>query len=103
VNWFRKGADGHYLWPGFGENTHVLKWIFERTAHKAKAETSPIGYLPEEGLFNPPELTRVDIPGYIQEMERLKIYFATFGKHFPKPLQKQLESVCDVLVRAAAR
>lgn len=103
VNWFRKGADGHYLWPGFGENTHVLKWIFERTSHAANAQKSPIGYLPEQGLFSPPELTRVDISGYIQEMERLKTYFATFGKHFPKPLQKQLESVYDALVRAAAR
>ena len=97
VNWFRKDHDGKFLWPGFGENTHVLKWIFERTSLVAKAQTSPIGYLPEKGLFQPPELTSLDIPLYLQEMERLQNYFSTFGKHFPHALQEQLKNICASL------
>ena len=46
VNWFRKDKDGNWLWPGFGENSRVLKWIFERVSGKGKAVETPIGYMP---------------------------------------------------------
>ena len=93
VNWFRKDPSGKFLWPGFGENTRVLKWIFERTSSSVSAQKSPLGYLPEKGLFNPPELTCLDIPAYLEEMKRLEEYFAIFGKHFPDVLHKQLASL----------
>lgn len=103
VNWFRKGADGKFLWPGFGQNSHVLKWIFERTSHAVKARETPIGYLPEKGMFEPDVLTDIDITGYLQEVERLQKYFAIFGTHFPQALKKQLEDLHHRLVMAAAR
>ena len=46
VNWFRRGDDGRFLWPGFGENSRVLKWIVERIEHKADGKTTPIGIVP---------------------------------------------------------
>ncbi len=103
VNWFRKGSDGKFLWPGFGQNSHVLKWIFERTTNAVGARESPIGYLPEKGLFQPNELTEVDIAGYLEEIERLKKYFSIFGDHFPQALKKQLEDLSKRLMMAAAR
>src|SRR4051812_48852264 len=59
VNWFRKDADGKFLWPGFGENSRVLKWIFERCDGKAEAVETPIGLVPAENSLN---LDGVDIP-----------------------------------------
>ena len=52
VNWFRKGADGRYLWPGYGENSRVLEWVFERCAGRGEAVVTPIGYLPEPGAID---------------------------------------------------
>ena len=53
VNWFRKGEDGHWLWPGYGENSRVLKWIFERVEGSGKAVETPIGNLPAPGCARP--------------------------------------------------
>src|SRR6185436_73966 len=79
VNWFRKGADGKFLWPGFGENSRVLKWICERVEGTAKSQKTPIGNLPTpesldlSGLGLPPEqvnaLTSVDPAGWKSEAE----------------------------------
>ena len=52
VNWFRKGADGRWLWPGFGENSRVLEWVFERTAGRGDALETPIGYVPTHDSIN---------------------------------------------------
>ena len=49
VNWFRKGPDGKFVWPGYGENSRVLKWIVQRLSGQAKAVSTPIGYLPAPG------------------------------------------------------
>ena len=88
VNWFRKDPQGHYLWPGFRYNTYVLKWIFERVSGKAKADLTPIGYMPTKGTFSPPELTEVDREGYLEYADEMKQYFSIFGLLSPQSLKR---------------
>lgn len=100
VNWFRKGEKGEYLWPGFGENSRVLKWIFERTDGKADAVKTPIGYVPTKqaiditGLSlseNAMELLlKVDCEAWLKEGEEMSRYFSLFGEHLPAALQEEL-------------
>jgi len=52
VNWFRKGADGRWLWPGYGENSRVLEWVFERSAGRGDAVETPIGFVPSDTALN---------------------------------------------------
>ncbi len=93
VNWFRKDKSGAYLWPGFGENIHVLKWIFE---HDDSIDT-PIGRLPIPGTFKPQELISFDPVAYQKEVESMQQYFTLFGDRFPVALQKHLDSLCAQL------
>jgi phosphoenolpyruvate carboxykinase (GTP) len=93
VNWFRKDAKGNYLWPGFLQNMHVLKWIFERTDDAAGADSSPIGYLPKPGTFQPPALFDIDKKAYLQETEDLKKYFAQFDPKMPPELIAELNQL----------
>jgi phosphoenolpyruvate carboxykinase (GTP) len=100
VNWFRKDAAGKFLWPGFGENSRVLKWIFERTDDLASAQMTPIGYVPTEksldisGLTlskeNLRQLLRVDNNDWKQEVAELKNYFAIFGNKLPQGIRDEL-------------
>lgn len=100
VNWFRKGKEGDYLWPGFGENSRVLKWIFERTQERGEAIRTPLGYLPAsgsldlQGLQLSPEvmhqLLEVDIPLWGQEVQELRQYFKLFGSHLPGEFKEEL-------------
>ncbi|MEW6745869.1 MAG: phosphoenolpyruvate carboxykinase (GTP) [Planctomycetota bacterium] len=100
VNWFRKGADGKFLWPGYTENSRVLKWIFERVAGTAKAIDTPIGRLPAEGALDlqglklPPEtlreLLKVDIDGWLTELPTMHQHFAKFGDRLPKALRDEV-------------
>jgi phosphoenolpyruvate carboxykinase (GTP) len=90
VNWFRKNDKGHYLWPGFGYNTYVLKWIFERLNDEPNAQSTPVGKLPLEGIF-PPELTHIDKPGYLEDVAETKKYFSTFGSKMPSEVLHELE------------
>jgi phosphoenolpyruvate carboxykinase (GTP) len=97
VNWFRQDTDGKYLWPGFGENSRVLKWVFERCDGKVHAQDSPIGRLPEprdldtQGLDLPADklakLLSVDIEGWLEEVPRIREHFAKFGDRLPRPMQ----------------
>lgn len=99
VNWFRKGPNNEWLWPGYGENSRVLKWICERVEGKGKAVETPIGYLPTpdaidlNGLDLPPgtieELLKVDIDGWKQEVHSIEEYFKTFGDKLPTALKEQ--------------
>ncbi len=103
VNWFRKDRSGNWLWPGFGENARVLKWIFERCDGDAGVCDSPIGRLPakgsldlsglqlEEGAIE--ELLRVDIEGWLEEQNEMTHYFERFGTHFPEQLKEELQSL----------
>ena len=96
VNWFRKGADGRWLWPGFGENSRVLEWIFERTAGRGDAEETVIGFVPThdalnvEGLNVTPddmkELLTVDNEEWRHEVPRIREHYAQFNERLPEKL-----------------
>jgi len=99
VNWFRKGADGRFLWPGFGENARVLKWILERVEGRGQAQETPIGFVPTtgtltlDGLDISPqamaELLRVNPEDWIAELEAIEQFFQRFGKRLPSELWQQ--------------
>ncbi len=103
VNWFRKGDDGRWLWPGYGENSRVLKWIFERVEGVGEAVETPIGNLPTAdaldlaGLDLPEEdlrtLLAVDIEGWQEELESLTAFYGQFGDRLPEALRRQLAAV----------
>jgi phosphoenolpyruvate carboxykinase (GTP) len=112
VNWFRRGADGKYLWPGYGENVRVLKWICERVEGTAKARQTAIGNLPApdsldlSGLNLPAEnlaaLTSVDVEGWKKETEDIGAYYARFGARLPRALRDRLEGLRQRLTSADA-
>lgn len=102
VNWFRKDASGQFLWPGFGENARVLKWIFERTENKADAKATPIGRIPRESLdlshlSIAPEameqLLEVNVSEWTKETEELTVFFSKFGKHLPEGIAEELQAL----------
>jgi len=103
VNWFRKSADGRWLWPGYGENARVLEWVFERCAGRGEAVTTPIGYLPAAGAIptegldisqsDMAELLRVDVDEWRAEVPDIERHYERFGDHLPAELQKQLEAL----------
>ena len=99
VNWFRKDADGQFVWPGFGENIRVLKWVIERLSGDAAAERTAIGYLPAPGALDldgldisPADLDlllTVDAQSWRLEAEQMPEFFRTFGSHLPARLWEQ--------------
>jgi phosphoenolpyruvate carboxykinase (GTP) len=99
VNWFRKGADGKFLWPGFGENVRVLKWILERTEGRGAAQETPIGYVPAadaltlDGLDisreRVAELLRVDPQDWTAELAEVDTFFKMFGDELPKEVREE--------------
>jgi phosphoenolpyruvate carboxykinase (GTP) len=107
VNWFRKDLEGRWLWPGFGENSRVLKWMCERVDGKASAQETSIGLLPTtesldiDGLDVPTEdveeLLRVDETAWAAEVEDIRKHFAQFGARFPERLTTQLQALADRL------
>ena len=110
VNWFRKSADGSWLWPGYGENSRVLKWIFDRVSGMGKAVETPIGYLPPpaaidtSGLDIPQEnmelLLHVDVQEWLQEVESIKEHYRRLGDKLPQALKSELEALEDRLRKA---
>ncbi len=110
VNWFRRDAHGRFLWPGFGDNARVLKWVFERCDEAVPAVDTPIGRMPRPedidtaGLEIAPgalaELLRVDVDGWLQELPLIEEHYARFGDRLPGALREQLERLADRL-RAA--
>jgi phosphoenolpyruvate carboxykinase (GTP) len=103
VNWFRKTADGKFLWPGYGDNSRVLKWIFERCDGTGKAVETPIGFVPEPSTVDRPEsvsvedmkqLLTVDLNGWKAELEDVKAnHYPKFGAKLPKELADKLEAI----------
>jgi phosphoenolpyruvate carboxykinase (GTP) len=110
VNWFRKGENGRFLWPGFGENSRVLKWIFERCEGTADAVETPIGNLPADGGLDVEglgvsaqqlaELRRVDVEGWRAEVVGVREYYDEFGSRVPAELRQELESLAKRLAAA---
>jgi phosphoenolpyruvate carboxykinase (GTP) len=103
VNWFRKTKDGKYLWPGYGENSRVLKWIFERCEGRGKAVESPIGYMPDSDAIDRPadvsdeamkELLYVDNERWKAELDDVKTgHYPKFGSKLPQELKDQLDVI----------
>jgi phosphoenolpyruvate carboxykinase (GTP) len=107
VNWFRRDADGRFLWPGFGENLRVLRWIIDRCNGTADAVDTAIGYLPKadgidlDGVDVAPEtlaeLLAVDQASWREEMESMRQYLADYGDRTPPALTAELEKVLKAL------
>src|SRR5215468_294858 len=100
VNWFRQDEHGKFMWPGYGENSRVLKWIFDRCNGTADAADTPIGRLPHpddldtRGLDIPPgslaKLLNVDVPGWLAEIPLINNFFDEFGDRLPAELRMQV-------------
>ena len=105
VNWFRKSAEGKFLWPGYGDNIRVLQWVFERVAGTAAANETAIGYVPTADSINTvglngvaenmPELLSVDKAKWADELELVKEQYAIFGDRLPVELTKQVEAIAS--------
>ncbi|HXX46672.1 MAG TPA: phosphoenolpyruvate carboxykinase domain-containing protein, partial [Myxococcota bacterium] len=103
VNWFRKGPNGEFLWPGYGENSRVLKWVFERCVGDVKGVETPIGILPSEGELDlhgldlDPEdlsvLLGVDVAGWRAELPLIRAHYAAFGDRLPHELAQELAAL----------
>jgi phosphoenolpyruvate carboxykinase (GTP) len=105
VNWFRKNADGKFLWPGYGENSRVLAWIFDRCDGDAAAHESPIGLLPpvadggidtnglDVSTADMEQLLSVDIDGWKQQLPQIRDHYAKFGNTLPSELAAQLAAL----------
>lgn len=110
VNWFRKDDDGKFMWPGFGENSRVLKWVFERCEGTAEAVNTPIGNLPKidglslEGLDlsdeQVEELLRVEVDGWLAEIPLIEEYYDSYGDHVPNELREELAGLKQRLEEA---
>ena len=112
VNWFRRGADGKFLWPGYGENVRVLKWILERTEGHGAAQETRIGYVPArngltlDGLHISPEtlsnLLAVNPEDWQGELEDTKQFFAKFGDRLPQELLEEHRRLAQRLETAVS-
>jgi phosphoenolpyruvate carboxykinase (GTP) len=104
VNWFRKDADGHFLWPGYSDNSRVLDWICRRLEGDADALDTPIGAVPrpedlnldglgDEGAANAAAALTVDVEAWRAELPTIREHFARFGDRLPNALQDELEAL----------
>ena len=103
TNWFRKSADGKWLWPGYGDNSRVLKWVCERVEGRGRAVQTPIGNLPAADAIdttglnlpaaNLQELLRVDLAGWKNEVEDIAKNYEKLGDHIPADLKAQLDKL----------
>ena len=110
VNWFRQDSRGQFLWPGFGENLRVLRWIIERCENRVGARETPIGLLPEPGdidtrdLDVSPEtleaLLSIDPKQWEKEMESIGDYLGSFGERLPEALRREYETVLGDLKKS---
>jgi phosphoenolpyruvate carboxykinase (GTP) len=102
VNWFRRDEDGRFLWPGYGENSRVLKWVFERVTGGGDAVETAIGLLPAPGALDVAGLDEVseddltallsvDANGWREAIPQIEAHFAQFGDRLPPELKQQLE------------
>jgi phosphoenolpyruvate carboxykinase (GTP) len=111
VNWFRKGADGKFLWPGFGENVRVLKWILERVEGRGGAEETPIGFVPSRNALTLDglnlssetidELLEVDPEDWEQELVDSKEFLQKFGSRLPREIREEHDKLSGRLGHSA--
>jgi phosphoenolpyruvate carboxykinase (GTP) len=107
VNWFRKDARGKFMWPGYGENSRVLKWIFQRLEGKTAAVSTPIGNLPADGALDTagleiaPEalcaLTSVDRDVWREEAAQIPPFYERFADRLPAALWAEYEALLSRL------
>lgn len=103
VNWFRKDSKGKWLWPGYGENSRVLKWIVERVSGEGKAVKTSIGYMPTSDAIDTngldvtaadmEELLKVNKEEWLKEVASIKEHYAKFGSKLPKEMENQLAAL----------
>jgi phosphoenolpyruvate carboxykinase (GTP) len=103
VNWFRRGEDGSFLWPGFGDNSRVLKWVIERIAGEGEAVDTPIGRVPAPGAIDTSgldiadatvtKLVEVGPESWRAELPQLEAHYAALGETVPSALREQLEAL----------
>lgn len=103
VNWFRKGEDGGFLWPGFAENSRVLAWILDRIDGSADGVETPLGVQPEQDEIDVAgldvsaddlrQLFAIDQQAWLRELDSTEQFFATFGNRLPKALTEQLVDI----------
>jgi phosphoenolpyruvate carboxykinase (GTP) len=103
VNWFRKGADGKFLWPGFGDNSRVLEWVFRRLEGKVGADETPVGLVPKKDDLDVAglditdaaldEVLSVNLDALRDELPQVKEHLAKFGDNLPAPVRAQFEAL----------
>ena len=107
VNWFRRDNDGRFLWPGYGENSRVLKWVFERLTGNASADKTAIGFLPAAnsldvnglniGTAELEAITSLDADGWRDAVPQIREHYAIFGDRLPAKLHDSLNSLESAL------
>jgi phosphoenolpyruvate carboxykinase (GTP) len=107
VNWFRKDENGKFLWPGYGENSRVLEWVFRRCNGEAEAVETPIGLVPAEGELTLDgleisadavrELTSVDAEAVRAQLPQVEEHLARFGDELPQEIRAQLDALRERL------
>lgn len=110
VNWFRKDDDGKFMWPGFGENSRVLEWVFKRCNGDAEAIETPIGNLPTLDAINfdglnlteqqKAQLLRVEVDGWLSEIPLIEEYFDQYGDRVPAELREEVAQLKTRLEQA---
>ena len=110
TNWFRKGADGKFLWPGFGENSRVLKWMIDRLEGNVQGEETPVGIVPAKGELDVSgldiddavveECTRYVAHEWADELPRLENWLESFGHKLPKEIADELDVVREAVKKA---
>lgn len=113
VNWFRKDGDGRFMWPGYGENMRVLDWMIRRVEGLAGGHETPIGTVPAKGELNAEgldvspstldELLRVDVDGWIEELNAIGTYLDGYGERMPERLKAERRRVSEALEAAQER
>ena len=103
VNWFRKGQDGSFLWPGFGENSRVVDWVIRKVSGEVEGNDSALGLLPAQGELNlsgleldpktVDQLFEIDPISWSAEIESIKEFFAGFGDQLPEELATELSEL----------
>jgi phosphoenolpyruvate carboxykinase (GTP) len=103
VNWFRRDEDGRFMWPGYGENSRVLKWVFERLNGTAQADKTAIGYLPSSDSLDTSgmnintadlqAITSVDVDGWREAVPQIRDHYAAFGDRLPSELATALDAL----------